>query len=131
MQRNLGAAASQQMTSGTTYPAVLAMEVRKRSKESAGIGVAKVSGVFDGSGKFRCGRKRVDMATAPCEPAVQAIAERRSVGHGYVESAGGLQDSSNFGQRAPQIAEVLQTVVGYDGVERPVREGKVHGVGLR
>lgn len=71
------------------------------------------------------------MAAAPGEPAVQAIAERGSVGHTDVERAGGLQDASDFGERACQIMKVLETVAGDDGIEGAVGKGKARGVGLR
>ena len=83
------------------------------------------------SAEFGRGSERIDVAAAARQPAVQAIAERGSVRHRDVERAGGLQDASDFGERAGEIVEMFEAVVGNYGVEGVVGKGKAGGVGLR
>jgi hypothetical protein len=131
MQRKLGSVASQQVPLGPAHAKVFAIEKRKRSAERAGLDMTEVSGAFDGGGEFLRRSERVDVAAAPGQPAVQPIAEGGGVGDGDVEGPGGFQYPSDFGERAVKIVKVFQAVIGDDGVEGAVGEGKARGVGLR
>lgn len=92
--------------------------------------MAEVSGAFDGDGEVFGGSERIDMTSASGKPAIQTIAEGGSVGHGYVEGAGGLQDAPDFSERAFQIIKMLQAVIRDDGVEGLASEWEVRGVRL-
>jgi len=130
MERNFGTVAGEQNTPGTGSHAVLAIEIRERGKERAGIDMEEAGGARDGGGEIGRGSERVDVAAAPGQPAVQAIAKRRRIGDGDIEGAGGFQDASDFGEGAVEIVKVFQAVVGDDGVECVIGEGKAGGIGL-
>ena len=119
------------MPLGPAHAKVFAIEKRKRSAERAGLDVTEVGGALDGGGELQGGGEGIDMAAAPGQPAVQPIAEGGGVGDGDVKCSGGFQDASDFGEGASEIVEVLQAVIGNDGVEGSVGEGKTRRVGSR
>ena len=130
MQRKLGAVARQQKAARTVHSKVPAIEIRERGEKRAGFNMGEVCSMCDGGGDFFRRNEPIDVAASAREPAVEAIAECGSIGDGDVERAGGLHYASDFLEGAGEIVDVLQAVVGDNGVEDVTGEGKLRGVSL-
>jgi len=91
--------------------------------------VGKPGRSLDLIGEQPRGAESIDVAAAPSEPAIEAVAERGGVGHTDIQRTLSLDDSLDLGQRGCQVVEVFQAVIRNNKVEGVFSKRQMRGVG--
>ena len=108
---------------------VVGVEEVERADQVDGGAVGDMGKALDKADDVGGGAEGVDVAAAAAEPAVDAVGEGSGVGDRDIDRAGGPEDAAELAEGVLQIDEMLEAVIGDDGVEGGVGEGEAGGVG--